>query len=223
VETIKNASRAGLNIIVHPWLLKKFADEFESRFGIPSLRFAGVPLGAEDTADFLRGIAKATGREEQAAALIESENRWFYRYLETGIGLQSWRKFSVVGESTNVIPIVRFLANEYSFTPEIAVCTDVIFRAEDKEYVTRQLTELSYGSPPEIVFTGDQWEINQALGRHLESAVIIGSTNEHEFAIAHMMQFFCACYPNTERLIYNRSLAGWRGALTFMEDIYSNL
>jgi nitrogenase molybdenum-iron protein beta chain len=53
--------------------------------------------------------------------------------------------------------------------------------------------------------------------------VLIGSTNEHEFAMSRMMQFVCACYPNTERLIFNRSLAGWRGALTFMEAIYSNL
>jgi nitrogenase molybdenum-iron protein beta chain len=223
LENIRAASSASLNIIVHPWLLKKFAGQFEQRWGIPSLRFAGAPLGAVDTANFLRQVAKATGKEQEAEALIEKENRWFYRYLETGLGLQSWRKFSVVGESADVIPIVRFLCNEYSFTPELAVCTDVIFRPEDKEYVARQLTELDYPPAPEIVFTGDQWEINQALARHPEAALLIGSTNEHEFAMSRMMQFFCACYPNSERLIYNRSIAGWRGALTFMEDIYSNL
>ncbi|MDR2753427.1 MAG: hypothetical protein LBB50_03865 [Oscillospiraceae bacterium] len=219
IEHIKGAAGAALDIVVHPWLLKgiHFAGTKKQ------LRFAGVPLGAVDTAAFLQEVARATGREAQAEALIEQENRWFYHYLETGIGLQSWRKFSVVGESANVVPITRFLANEYSFTPELAVITDVIFRPEDKTYVTRQLTELEYGPPPELVFTGDQWEINQALGRHPEAALLVGSTNEHEFAMAHMMQFFCACYPNTERLIYSRSLSGWRGALTFIEDIYSNL
>jgi nitrogenase molybdenum-iron protein beta chain len=155
--------------------------------------------------------------------LIARENRWFYRYLESGIGLQSWRKFSVVGESANVIPIVRFLCNEYSFTPAVAICTDVIFRPADKEYVTKQLTEPDYPPAPELVFTGDQYQINQALAKHPDAALLIGSTNEHEFAMAHGTQFFCACYPNSERVIYSRSIAGWRGALTFIEDIYSNL
>jgi nitrogenase molybdenum-iron protein beta chain len=118
---------------------------------------------------------------------------------------------------------MRFLVNEYSFTPEIAVCTDVVFRPAEKEYITKQLTEFEYGEPPELVFTGDQFEINRALSRHTNADLLIGSTNEHEFALAYRMQFFNGCYPNTERLIYNRSLAGWRGALTFMEDIYSNL
>ncbi|MDR1733804.1 MAG: hypothetical protein LBR73_02870 [Oscillospiraceae bacterium] len=219
VENVKNAGAAALDIVVHPWLLKslRYAGTGEV------LRFPGVPLGAADSAAFLRQVAERTGRLQQAEAWIEKENRWFYHYLETGIALQSWRKFSVVGESTNVIPIVRFLSNEYSFSPEVAVCTDVVFRQEDKAYITKALTDLDYGSAPEIVFTGDQWEINQALARHPESHVLIGSTNEHEFAMSHMMQFVCACYPNTERLIYNRSLAGWRGALTFMEDVYSNL
>jgi nitrogenase molybdenum-iron protein beta chain len=176
-----------------------------------------------DTALFLRQVAQATGKQAQSEALIEQENRWFYHYMETGIGLQSWRTFSVVGESSTVVPITRFLANEYSFTPEISIITDVVFRADDKNYITEQLTQLEYARPPEIVFAGDQWEINQALARHPAAVLLIGSTNEHEFAMTHMMQFFCASYPNSERLIYNRSIVGWRGALTFIEDIYSNL
>ncbi|MDR0883478.1 MAG: nitrogen fixation protein NifK [Oscillospiraceae bacterium] len=223
IAEVKSSSSAALNIVLSPWLLKGLAEKYEKSFGIPSLRFAGAPLGATDTAAFLRAVGTALGKEEAAERVIAQEEEWYYRYLETGIGLQSWRRFSIVGESGNVIPITRFLANDYSFTPEIAICTDVLFRPADKAFVTEQLTNLEYAQPPELLFTGDQWEINQALARYPDAALLIGSTNEHEFAIAHGQQFFLACYPNTERLIYNRSCAGYRGALTLIEDIYSNL
>jgi nitrogenase molybdenum-iron protein beta chain len=223
VTDVRCSSSASLNIILHPWLLKNAAEEYEQRFDIPAFRWPGAPLGPTDTATFLRALGERIGRGAEAESLIEEENRYFYRYLETGLGLQSWRRFAVVGESTNVIPITRFLANDYSFTPEAASGTDVVFRPDDKQRVIDQLTGMEAVRPLEVFFTGDQWEINQTLGKFPETTLLVGSTNEAEFAMSHGIQHFIACYPNTERLIYNRSCAGYRGALTFMEDIYSNL
>ncbi|WP_306701125.1 nitrogenase component 1, partial [Treponema endosymbiont of Eucomonympha sp.] len=74
----------------------------------------------------------------------------------------------------------------------------------------------------EVVFTGDQWEINQALSRFPELSLVVGSTNEREYATQRNIQFLVASYPNTERLIFNRAIAGYRGALAFLEDLYSN-
>jgi nitrogenase molybdenum-iron protein beta chain len=223
ISDIKIASKASLNIVLNPWLLQKFSREFESRFGIPALRYHGAPIGPTDTAEFLRLVGEATGRATEAEVLIEAEARYYFHYLETGLGLQSWRRFAVIGESTNVIPIVRMLANDYSFTPEVAIITDALYRPEDKDYITEKLTSLEYANPPGIVFTGDEWEITKTLSQYPETTLIIGSTNEEEYAMAHGIQCFIACFPNTERLIYNRSCAGYRGALTFYEDIYSNL
>ncbi|GHT80101.1 hydrogenase [Spirochaetia bacterium] len=223
IAEIKRSSAAALNIIPHPWLLKSAAEEYRERFAIPSLRWSGAPLGATDTAAFLRAVGEATGRQKEAEEVITEEEQYFYRYLETGIGLQSWRRFAVVGESTNVIPITRFLANDYSFTPEAAIITDVVFRPEDKAAILDRLQNLESSRPPEVFFTGDQWEINRTLDKFTELSLLVASTNEGEWAMTHQVQHFIACYPNTERLIYNRSCVGYRGALTFMEDIYSNL
>ncbi|MDR1953101.1 MAG: hypothetical protein LBQ21_01245, partial [Clostridiales Family XIII bacterium] len=219
----RRASEASLNIVLNPWLLSKFVRTFEDQFGTPHLRFPGAPLGPTDTAAFLRRVGEATSREAEAEKVVDREARYYYRFLETGLGLQSWRRFAVVGESGNAIPITRLLANDYSFTPEVVVLTDVVFRPEDKAYITEKLTTLDYANPPEVVFTGDQWEIGKTLERFPETTLLIGSTNEGEYAMSHGIQHFIACYPNTERLLYNRSCAGYRGALTFYEDIYSNL
>jgi nitrogenase molybdenum-iron protein beta chain len=223
LKEIKNSSSAALNIILSPWLLKSAAEEYLKRFGIPSLRFVGAPLGATDTGEFLRRVGEFFGIQERAERLIKSEEKYLYRYLETGIGLQNWRRFSVVGESQNVVAVTRFLANDYSFTPDAAVVTDAVFRPEDKARITDALQKLEYAKPPEIFFTGDQWEINRIIERFPETMLLIGSTNEHEIAVKRGLQFFVASYPNTERMIYNRSCAGYRGALTLIEDIYSNL
>jgi nitrogenase molybdenum-iron protein beta chain len=223
VKEIKTASSAVLNIIVSPWLLKGFAAEFEKRFGIPSLRHRCVPLGATETETFLRSVGEALSLQDKAEKVISAEEKYFYRYLETGIGVQNWRRFSVVGDASTVTAVTRFLANDMSFTPDGAIVTDAVFRPADRERITEALTKLTYSRPPEIFFTGDQWQINTALARFDQTMLLVASTNEHEFAMSRGLQFFVAAYPNSERLIYNRSLAGYRGALTFLEDIYSNL
>jgi nitrogenase molybdenum-iron protein beta chain len=223
VSEVRESSSACLNIILNPWLLKSLAAEYEARFGIPSLRWCGPPLGATETAAFLRAVGEAAGRQTEAEAVIAAEERYLYRYLETGIGLQSWRRFAVVGESGSAVPITRFLANDYSFTADCVILTDPVFREEDKARITAALQGIDDPHKPDVFFIGDQWEINQTLEKFPEIALLVGSTNEGEFAMKHRVQHVIACYPNTERLIYNRSCAGYRGALTFMEDIYSNL
>ncbi|MDR3264015.1 MAG: nitrogen fixation protein NifK [Clostridiales bacterium] len=223
IKEIKSSSSAALNIILSPWLLKSAAQEYEERFGIPSLRWHCMPLGATETAAFLTAVGAALGLEDKAKKVIAAEEKYLYRYLETGIGVQNWRRFSVVGDASTVISMTRFLANDYSFTPDCVIVTDCVFRPDDKERITDALTKLEYSRPPEIFFTGDQWEINNTLARFDQTMLLIASTNEHEFAMSRGLQFFVAAYPNSERLIYNRTAAGYRGALTLLEDIYSNL
>lgn len=222
VDAVRSSSRAALNIVLSPWLLKDAMEEYKSRFAIPALRFPFVPVGAADTAAFLRGVGKALGREAQAEQAIAEEERYFYHYLESAIGVQSWKRYAVVGESANVAGLTRFLANEYSFAPEVSIVTDPVPVGEDREYLAAALRDLDYAKPPEVVFTGDQWEINQALSRFPELSLVVGSTNEREYATQRNIQFLVASYPNTERLIFNRAIAGYRGALAFLEDLYSN-
>ena len=37
------------------------------------------------------------------------------------------------------------------------------------------------------------------------------------------IQFILAAFPMNERLVFNRTYAGYRGSLTFTEDLYDNL
>ena len=52
---------------------------------------------------------------------------------------------------------------------------------------------------------------------------MIGSSNEREVALEKGIQFILAAFPMNERLVFNRTYAGYRGSLTFTEDLYDNL
>jgi nitrogenase molybdenum-iron protein beta chain len=224
IETIRKCSGAALNIIVNPWLFKGPAEKFEEKFGVPWVRYPGLPIGATDTAAFIRLVAERLGLPKtQVDEVIEREDDYVYSYLAQSIGALSWKRFAVVGDASSVVGITRYLANDYSFTPRLAVISEPVFRPEDKERITQALTDLEYAAPPKIVFTADQYEINEALYADNELTLIVGSSNEREAASFKEVQCIAATFPLKDRLIFNRAYAGYRGSLSLTEDLYDNL
>ena len=66
-------------------------------------------------------------------------------------------------------------------------------------------------------------EINREIREEKkEITLLLGSSNEREIAIEKDIQFILASFPMNERLVFNRTYAGYRGSLTFTEDIYDN-
>jgi nitrogenase molybdenum-iron protein beta chain len=223
ISHIEGSSAAALNIVMSPWLLRSLSEEYSKRFGVPTLRWPGLPIGASDTSSFVRSVAKALDIEERAEKVIAAEEDYVYSYLETAIGALSWKRFAVVGDANIVIGVTRFLANDYSFTPIVSIVTDPVTRQEDIDEITSQLVGLEYARPPKVVFETDQWRIQRELESHEEVTLVIGSTNDREFALERDIPCSVMAYPMTDRLVFNRTYAGYRGSLTLIEDLYDNL
>lgn len=225
IDDIRKCSSAALNIIVHPWLFKEPARKFEEKFGVPSIRINGLPIGATDTTNFVRKVADALKlNPDKVDEVIAKEEDYVYHYLAQAIGTLSWKRFAVVADASNAIGFTRYLANDYSFTPVLVVISESIFREEDKKRIIEGLTDLEYAKPPKVVFAADQYEINQAIMNEEEDiTLLIGSSNEREVALLKDIQFVLASFPMNERLVFNRTYAGYRGSLTFTEDLYDNL
>ncbi len=224
IETIKKCSGAALNIIVNPWLFKEPAKRFEEKFGTPEYRYPGLPIGATDTGRFIREIADILKLDKSLVEdVIKKEEDYVYSYLAQSIGALSWKRYAVVGDASSVVGITRYLANDYSFTPKLAIISEPIFRPEDRERITRELSNLEYASPPRIVFSADQYEINETLSEEEELTLIVGSSNEREVASIKDIQCIAATFPLKDRLIFNRAYAGYRGSLSLTEDLYDNL
>lgn len=225
INDIKKCSGAALNIIVNPWLFKGPAKKFQEKFGVPSIRIPGIFVGATDTTNFVRTVAKALGLDSGIVEkVIATEEDYVYHYLAQAIGVVSWKRFAVVADASSAVGITRYLANDYSFTPVLVVISEPIFRQEDKERIITQINDLEYAVPPKILFAADQYEINQAIrNEEKEITLLIGSSNEREVALEKDIQFILASFPINERLVLNRTYAGYRGSLTFTEDLYDNL
>ncbi len=225
IADVKKCSGAALNIIVNPWLFKGPAKKFEEKFGVPSIRIPGLFVGATDTTKFVRAVAEALHLDrERVDQVIKAEEDYVYSYFAQAIGVVSWKRFAVVADASTAVGITRYLANDFSFTPILVVISEPIFRPEDKERIIAQINDLEYAVPPRVVFTADQYEINEALRNEpKEITLLIGSSNEREIALEKEMQFILASFPMSERLVFNRTYAGYRGCLTFTEDLYDNL
>ncbi len=224
IEDIKNSSAAALNIIVNPWLFKGPAKKFEDKFGVKSIRIPGLFVGATDTTAFVRAVAEALELDQTIVEkVIAEEEDYVYQYLGQAIGVVSWKRFAVVADANNAVGFTRYLANDYSFTPVLVIISEPIFRQEDKERIISKLQDLEYATPPKVLFLTDQYEINKAIREEEnEITLLVGSSNEREIALEKDIQFILGAFPMNERLIFNRTYAGYRGSLTFTEDIYDN-
>jgi nitrogenase molybdenum-iron protein beta chain len=225
IDVVEHASEAALNLIVNPWLFKGPAEKFEKKFGVPSLRFPFAPIGATDTTRFIREVAAALKLDNALVEkVIKEEEDYVYSYLAQSIGQLSWKRFAVAGDASNAIAITRYLANDYSFSPVLVVITENIFRPEDKDRIIKEISSLEYAQTPKIVFASDQWEINKTIREEPEDiSLLVGSTNEKEVALEKGIQYLNATFPMNERLVFNRTYSGYKGSLTFTEDLYDNL
>lgn len=225
IETIRKCSGAALNIIINPWLFKGPAKKMEQKFGIPSIRVPGLFVGATDTTKFVRQVAETMHLDQEIVdKVIAAEEEYVYDYLAQSVGVVSWKRFAVVADANNAVGITRYLANDFSFTPVLVIVSEPLFRQEDKDRIVAQIEDLEYAKPPKVIFASDQYEINQALREEEEEiTLLIGSSNEREVALEKDIQFILAAFPMNERLVFNRTYAGYRGSLTFTEDLYDNL
>ena len=225
IETIRKCSGAALNIIINTWLFNGPAKKMEQKFGIPSIRVPGLFVGATDTTKFVRQVAEAMHLDQEIVdKVIAAEEEYVYDYLAQSVGVVSWKRFAVVADANNAVGITRYLANDFSFTPVLVIVSEPLFRQEDKDRIVAQIEDLEYAKPPKVIFASDQYEINQALREEEEEiTLLIGSSNEREVALEKDIQFILAAFPMNERLVFNRTYAGYRGSLTFTEDLYDNL
>ncbi|WP_281085673.1 nitrogenase component 1 [Eubacterium ruminantium] len=225
IDTIRKSSGAALNIIVNPWLFKGPAKKYEDKFGVPSIRIPGLFIGATDTTRFVREVAEALNLDKALVdRVIEEEEKYVYNYLAQAIGVVSWKRFAVVADANSAVGFTRYLANDYSFTPILVIISEPIYRQEDKDRIIEQINDLEYAVPPKVLFLTDQYEINQAIrNEEKEITLLVGSSNEREVALEKEIQFITGAFPINERLIFNRTYTGYRGSLTFTEDLYDNL
>lgn len=226
VENLRNIPAAELNLVFSPWnghsTVKKLAEKFDT----PYLAFPSVPVGPKQTSHFLRKVGEQLNiASEQVEKVIYEEERKAYRYTEYfGDALTlvlPHAYYGLVTDSGTAIGLTQFLNNEIGYLADVAIITDDP-PAEARENIIRELTVgLESAVKPEIIFEVDSHKIREKLKNRSILVLFASSLEKHiagpEFGALHVSVSF----PMLDRLILDRSYAGFRGGLALMEDYIS--
>lgn len=234
LDNIKSSGKASLNIVVSDVFGIEAAKAFEEKHQIPYIT-TGLPIGADSTAAFLKEVSKTLHLDEaQTEAVIQREKSVYYNYLERLADLYNdldlQRYAVVVGDSNYAPAVTRFLSDELGWIPEVTVITDFLDE-EQQEILSIRFNNYESGLKPRVAFDTDTSQVKKILAQHwprnrndryfdaFNPTVVIGSVFERDLAQEFGFPLLTLSYPVTNRVVLNRSYAGFNGALSLTEDL----
>lgn len=231
VEAWKKIPQAQFNLVVSPWVGVKNAEHLQKKYDQPFLHIPEIPVGEEATAKFIRQVVEYAGIDNtQSEQFIRQEADIYYYYLEhfSEFFAEYWygmpSEFVVTADSAYALAYSKFLADQIGLIPKKVIITDNApekYRQAISEYFK---TNISEGVSIDVIFEEDGYLVEKEIetveftsGKPL----ILGSSWELTLAEKKGALFFEVAAPSSETLVVNRSHIGYRGALQFLERIYS--
>ena len=215
---------AELNLVFSPWVGVKTAQKLQEKFGTPYEVISYVPVGPKDSTALLRQVGKLLDVSEEVIREVVREEEWSaYRASEyfgqiLFIGLPN-AYFGVVADSGTAIGLTRYGSNELGWLPEVVIIADDP-PVEERAAITRLLTEdLESTVKPKVYFQIDSHKIKLLLEKHTLQLLLASSMEK--FLPKGDAMHLSVSFPIFDRVIVDRSYAGYRGGLALMEDVGS--
>ncbi len=231
VEAWKKIPQAQFNLVVSPWVGVKNAEHLQKKYNQPFLHIPEIPVGEEATAKFIRQVVEFAGIDkEQSEAFIHKEAEIYYYYLEhfSEFFAEYWygmpSEFVVTADAAYALAYSKFLADQIGLIPKKVIITDNTpdkFRPAISEYFRDNISE---GVSIDVVFEEDGYKVEKLIEEVEFTAgkpLILGSSWELTLADKKGALFFEITTPSSETLVINRSHIGYKGALQFLERVYS--
>lgn len=231
VEAWKKIPQAQFNLVVSPWVGVKNAEHLQKKYNQPFLHIPEIPIGEEATAKFIRQVVEYAGIDKkQSEEFIKQEADIYYYYLEhfSEFFAEYWygmpSEFVVTADASYALAYSKFLADQIGLIPKKVIITDKTperFRPAISEYFKNNISE---GVSIDVIFEEDGYEVEKLIEEvNFTSGkpLILGTSWELTLANKKNALFFEISTPSSETLIVNRSHIGYKGALQFLERIYS--
>ena len=217
-EELLKAKNASLNIVFSRWG-EAAADKLTELYSIPTISFDSIPLGLEETAEFLKKVAEALKLDFAGAEAFLAEEEAELAYYFSGIRELYYQNHlaktvDIVGDEASVIKYSKFLKKYFGAEIATAVITDFFPSDDNPESAKAESLE---GLAEKIYFAQDATEI-QRLIRYTESNLILASALEKGTAEKKKAPLLQVSYPAGDKVILNRTHAGLRGAVEVAED-----
>ncbi|MDR1166634.1 MAG: nitrogenase [Deltaproteobacteria bacterium] len=221
---IASVPNAALNLVFHPWAGVAAAQKLEERFGTPFINFEHVPVGPQQSADVLRTVGrKLKIPNAKVEKVIGAEEKNVYRYMEFLAEMfmisMPHAFFGVVGDSAATISYTRFGANELGWNPEISVITDDPPEETHASIVARLTQNIQGAFRPQVFFDYDSYRIRERLNEHTLQVLLASSLEKYVRGRDGEAFHLSVAYPIYDRVIVDRSYAGFRGGVALLEDI----
>lgn len=226
VKKLKEIPEAELNIVLSTWNGHKTAEKFKEKFDQEYITFPTTPIGPKQTIEFLRTVArKLKIPKAKVEKVIAEEAKRAYRwteYLTDSIIIGRPHPYTAfVGDTNTVIGVVKYLANEVGFLPEIIHITDEPPQ-EAREWIQKELTDgIESAIKPEIIFERDAWKIRENMRNRSFQILLATSLEKYPAAKEYQVDHLSIAFPMYDRLIVERTYAGFRGGNVLIEDIAS--
>jgi nitrogenase molybdenum-iron protein beta chain len=232
VSEWKDIPNAQFNLLVSPWVGLSTVKLLEQKYGTPFLHYPVLPVGAQETSRFLREVgAFAKIAASTVEAVIETEERRFYRYLAGIVDfLGSYRnnlpsELYVVADSIYASGASVFMTNEMGFIPKGAYIIDDT-SSGSQEFVKEALLSRNDEFKGLINFETDGGLIQRNIREKLKGsrkALFLGSGWEKFLAQDTGNSYSFLSLPLPETVILGKSFTGYTGGLNLVEEIYSDL
>ena len=238
LDDIKNSADASLNIVVSDVYASLTADAYQQEHHIPYIRTA-LPVGYLQTAKFIRVIGKYFAIDENKInQVLANEQDIYFDYIERVADIYNdvdFQRYGVVVADANYAPAIsEFISDELGWLPQLTVITDFLTE-EQKNLLSKRFAGYESGLRPALRFDTDTssvrrylsetWEkdSNQKYYDSLGPSVILGSVFEKELSDEFQYPLITLAFPVTNRVVLNRTYAGFNGGLTLVEDVFSSL
>ena len=230
IEEWKTIPNAQFNLVVSPWMGLSTAKYLEKKYNQPYLHIPVLPIGAGQTAEFLRQIVEFAGLDiRHVDEFIKQEEKEYYYYLEhfTDFYAEYWwglpATYAVVGDSIYNLAINKFLVNQLGLIPGKQIITD---KAPEKyrEAIAKEYEHLAEDVATTVEFVEDGYIVGEILLKtdfgH-KPPIIFGTTWERDTAKALNGNIVEIGFPASYEVVLNKTYIGYRGALTLLENIFT--
>lgn len=235
VDSLKNASKASLNIVLSEVHGIKAAHTFKETHDTPYITLP-LPIGPSATEEFLKEIGKQLGICScKVDEVIKKEKAWYYNYIHSLTDLYNdldlQRNAIVIGDANYGYAITRFICDDLGWIPAYVAITDIL-TDEQKESIKKQFESFPKELRPKLIFEENTSKISKLILDDLKSipseydhaispAFVLGSTLDRALAAELKAGFFGVSYPIVNRVITDQSYIGYKGGLRLATDLFS--
>ncbi len=228
----RDIPNAEFNLVVSSWVGLDTAKQLQERFGTPYLHYPVLPVGALESEKFLRAVGEFAGTDKNLVEEVITRNEaWYYDYFQSLATLYTHSRspypcrFYSVTDSSTALAVGSYLIYEMGFTPEEQFIVDNP-PPEYRKTVEEQFRQLYADNPLRLFFENDGGKVQQLLREKKHragEALILGSNWERSVAAELRGYLLELSFPVRDNYILNKSYVGFRGGLTLLEDLFTNV